>query len=128
MLCHRCGTPLKNNARFCSNCGASLEEEAVQLSAGSQPAAREKSGNGYYAPAELDGLTTEALTVAYAEIGARHGEVPTDPQLRAYFECLSWYGSTGGSGERNSYEEQNLFLIGVCLRKLVCTYHHVGGF
>lgn len=74
-----------------------------------------ESDKRYYAPAELSQLTDEELLVAQAEISARHGQTVTDPTLREYFDSLSWY-TPGTVAKLNTYEEENLFLIDVCLR------------
>ena len=75
-----------------------------------------ESNTRYYAPAELSALTDQQLTVAAAEINARYGAYAPDPQLQAFFECLSWY-TPGGTVKLNNFEKQNLFLIDVCQRQ-----------
>ena len=74
------------------------------------------SHSRYYAPSEIQSLSDEALSVAYAEISARHGVLPTETALQEYFNCLSWF-TPGGDSQLNTYEEQNLFLIDTCMRQ-----------
>ncbi len=71
----------------------------------------------YYAPAELADLSDQALIVAKAEISARHGATPNDQDLFDYLSCLSWYTPGGETENYSTYEEQNLFLLDVCLRQ-----------
>ena len=55
------------------------------------------SGSRYYTPAEVKNLSLKQLEVALAEIRARHGEAPDNPEIADYFSYLSWYQPDGQS-------------------------------
>ena len=69
---------------------------------------------------DLQNLTAEELAIAEAEIFARYGTFPNDPQLYAYFSCNSSFslGKVLTTEDMlNDKETTNLYLIRLYLRK-----------
>ena len=73
------------------------------------------SDSRYYSYQEISHLSTEELTIANMEMGARHGGSFSDSDAREYFEARDWYNPSGYSYEFNNYELSNLKLITVYL-------------
>ena len=69
----------------------------------------------YYSYQEISHLSTEELTIANMEIGARYGGSFPDSDAQEYFEARDWYNAGGYSYEFNHYELSNLKLITVYL-------------
>lgn len=69
MFCQRCGSPATRGARFCSSCGASLEQSASAQALGTAPLQsappRKASGLGSASPAivPIAGIAITVLTI-----------------------------------------------------------------
>ena len=77
-----------------------------------------ESSTRYYSLGEIYHLTDDQLTVAEAEISARHGGSVKDVQLQEYLSCMSWYPASGTAFTLNAFEEGNLRLIEIYRQEL----------
>lgn len=69
------------------------------------------SSSEYITEYDAQALSYDELQYAINEIYARHGRIFTDPDVKAYFNSLSWYSGTKkdvSMNELNEYEQENI--------------------
>lgn len=69
------------------------------------------SSSEYITEYDAQALSYDELQYAINEIYARHGRIFTDPDVKAYFNSLSWYSGTKkdvSMNELNEFEQENI--------------------